>query len=681
MTAKYPRIFQPGKIGKVEIKNRLCNSPAIPNFSKRNGELTQREIDYYVEKAKGGFAIIFLSATSVNPTTAKAFTNQPALYSDKFIPKYRELTDAIHHYGARANVQIYHAGRSTHPSFTGGKPAEAPTDAPCPYCSSEEYPGYELEIMSTQRIKEVVQEYAETARRVKDAGFDMVEIHGAHGYLPCSFVSPYYGTRPIDDEYKGTYRENNLIFHREVLHAIKEKCGPDFPVGIRFNAEEFVDEGTNLEDGKIIARALEEMGFDYLGVSAGVYRIDILMLLVPTHYIPPLHFEPLAAAIKEVVSIPIMQYGRISSPEMAEGVLERGTADFVQMNRASWADPHLPNKAMEGWEEEIRHCIYCNNGCHDRLYSGLDTTCTMNPEAGREREFSEKLNKPASHKKKVVIVGGGPGGMSCARYARLRGHEVVLFEANAELGGANIYACKGPKREEFGEITNYYSSQVRKLGVDLRMKTEATVEIVLAENPDVVVVATGSLPKIPVISGIRKTDWSLSDNVVTAWEILGGEKKPGEDVVIIGGNHVGVQTALFLREQNKRVTIIEALADLNQDMDGPYAWDGYLKPEVKNKEIAIITSAYVKAFTGQSVLYEPAGLIPSTLDVGVIETCDAENQVPCDMLIVGTGREPDNYLSLMLQGKVKEMCAIGDCVKPRWSYTAIGEGASVGIAI
>ncbi|MFH0812530.1 MAG: FAD-dependent oxidoreductase [Pseudomonadota bacterium] len=680
MATKYTRIFQPGKIGKLEIKNRLCNSPAIPNFSKRNGELTQREIDYYVEKAKGGFGIIFLSATSVNPTTAKAFTNQPALYSDEFIPRYRELADAIHHYGARANIQIYHAGRSTHPAFTGGKPAEAPTPIPCPYFS-EEYPGYAVEVMSTQRIKEVVQEYAETARRVKEAGFDMVEIHGAHGYLPCSFISPFYGVRPIDDEYKGTYRENKLIFQREILKAIKEKCGPDFPVGIRFNAEEFVDEGINIEDGKKIAQMLEEMGFDYLGVSAGVYRIDILMLLVPTHYIPPFHFEPLAAAIKEVVTIPIMQYGRISSPEMAEAVLERGTTDFVQMNRASWADPHLVNKTLEGKEEEIRHCIYCNNGCHDRLYSGLDTTCTMNPEVGREREFAEKLKEPAARKKKVVIVGGGPGGMACARYATLRGHEVILFEAKGELGGANIYASKGPKREEFGEITNYYSSQVRKLGVDVRLGREATAESILAERPEVVVVATGSFPKIPIINGVRKPDWSLAEGVVTAWEVLGGEKKVGEEVVIVGGNHVGVQVALLLREQNKRVTIIEALADLNQDMDGPYAWDGYLKPKIKNKGVTVITSSYVKAFTGKSVLYEPPGLVASTLDTGVIISCDAETQIPCDTLVVGTGREPNNYLSRALQGRVPELYAIGDCVKPRWSYSATGEGASVGIGI
>ena len=680
MATKYTRIFQSGKIGKLEIKNRLCNSPAIPNFSKRNGELTQREIDFYVEKAKGGFAIIFLSATSINPTTAKAYTNQPALYSDDFIPKYRELTDAIHHYGARANIQIYHAGRSTHPAFTGGVPAEAPTNVPCPFLSKK-FPGYELEVMSTQRIKEVVQEYAETARRVKDAGFDMVEIHGAHGYLPCSFVSPFYGVRPIDDEYKGTYRENKLIFQKEILKAIREKCGPDFPVGIRFNAEEFVDEGTNIEDGKKIAKMLEEMGFDYLGVSAGVYLIEILHLLIPTHYIPPFHFEPLAAAIKEVVSIPIMQYGRISSPEMAEAVLERGTTDFVQMNRASWVDPHLPKKTLEGKEEEIRHCIYCNNGCLDRLWAGLDTSCTMNPEVGREREFADKLKEPAAQKKKVVIVGGGPGGMSCARYAKLRGHEVILFEAKAELGGANLYASKGPKREEFGEITNYYSSQVRKLGVDVRMGREVTVETVLAERPEVVVVATGSFPKIPIINGVRKPDGSLAEGVVTAWEVLGGEKEVGEAVVIVGGNHVGVQAALFLREQNKRVTIVEALADLNQDMDGPCTWDGYLKPELKNKEVTIITGSYVKEFTGKSVLYEPSGFIAHALDVGVLKTSYAETQIPCDTLVVGTGREPNNVLFRALQGKVKEVYAIGDCVKPRWSYSATGEGASVAINI
>ena len=213
------------------------------------------------------------------------------------------------------------------------------------------------------------------------------------------------------------------------------------------------------------------------------------------------------------------------------------------------------------------------------------------------------------------------------------------------------------------------------------MGTEATAETVLAEDPDVVVVATGSFPKIPIIEGIKKPDGTLADGVVTAWEALGGEKAIGENVVIVGGNHVGVQTALLLREQNKQVTIIEALAELNPDMDGPCTWDGYLKPELHNQDVQVITSSYVKAFKGKSLLYEPSGLVAHALDVGVIKTAYAETEIPCDTLVVGTGREPNNSLFRAFQGKVKELHAIGDCVKPRWSYNATGEGASVAINI
>jgi len=686
MATQYKRIFTSGKIGKLEIKNRLCNTASIPNFSRRNGELTQREIDYFVEKAKGGLGIVSMAATSINATTAKGFLMQAALYSDDFISQYKILTDSIRSYGAKSCIQIYHPGRSTHPFVTGGHCPEGPKELPCPYYTTH-YPGYHYELMSTERIQEVIQEFAETARRAKEAGFDIIEVQGAHGYLLTAFSSPYFGKRPIDDGYGGSYKENKLKFHRELIRALHEKVGEDFPIGIRFNADDFVEGGTTLDDAKEIAMMLEEMGFDYLGVSAAVYSSDVKVMhfFSPAMYIPPLHLEWAAAAIKEVVTIPVMQYGRVSSPEVAEGILERGTADFVQMNRATWADPHIANKALRGEEEEIRHCLYCNNGCIDHLFANLDCCCSMNPELGRERIFAERLKVQAAVKKKVMIIGGGPAGMACARYAKLRGHAITLFEKEQELGGANRYASKGPRREEFGELTNYYVRQMRVLGIEVRLGEEVTFEKVKEIKPEVAVVATGSLPKIPVIKGVWKPNGTLADRVVTAWEVLGQEKEVGDHTVIVGGNHTGTQVALLLLEHDKKVTIVECLPTMNQDMDGIFVWEGYILPEIKKYEdedrAEVITGMYVKEIVANGILCEPPGATPNTFDVPAMVTVGAEKLIECDTIVVGTGREPLNHLFRELQGKVPELYAIGDCVKPRWAYNATGEGATLGITI
>jgi 2,4-dienoyl-CoA reductase (NADPH2) len=568
---------------------------------------------------------------------------------------------------------------------TGGHATEGPKKLECPIYSH--YSGYQYGVMSTERVLEVVQEYAETARRAKEAGFDIVEVHGAHGYLVTAFASAFFGERPINDQYAGSYLENKLSFHREVIQAIRNKVGEDYPVGIRFNADDFVDGGNTLDDGVEMAKMLEEMGYDYLGVSGGVYTADAMGMhsICPSMYMPPLHLEFAAAAIKEVVTIPVMQYGRVSSLEVAEGVLERGTADIVQMNRATWADPHLINKSVMENDDEVRLCIGCNNGCSDRLFYGLDCCCTMNPELGREREFAEKLNEKAPKQKKVMIIGGGPAGLACARYAKLRGHEVIVFEKKQALGGANLYASKGPRREEFGELTNYYGRQVNVLGVDVRLGEEATVEKVKAIAPEVVVVATGSRPKIPVIKGVRDHSGKLASNVVTAWEALGQEKEIGNSVVIVGGNHTGIQAAFLLLEQGKKVTIVECLPTLQQDLDGLLVWNACILPEIKRHEeegnLEVFTGTYVKQVVANGVICEPPGKYPNVFDIPSLVTTDSEKMIECDTIVVGTGREPVNKIFDELQGTVPELYSVGDCVKPRWSYTATGDGAMLGIQI
>lgn len=684
MSSKYERVFSSIKIRNLEIKNRLTNTGAVYNHSRRDGTLTQREIDLFVEKAKGGLGIVVVSgSTAINGTTAKGFPNPTSLASDEMIPGFKMLTDGIRSYGARSCVQIYHPGRQTHSKLTGTV-VEGPKDLGCPIYST--FPGYKYEVLTTERIKEIIIEFGQAAGRAKRAGFDIIEVHGAHGYLLTAFASAFFGNRPVDDAYRGNYLDNKLIFHREVLQEIRKIVGPDFPVGIRFNADDLVDGGNTLEDGKEIAKMLEEMGYDYLGVSGGVYTLDgaPMHAICTSMYIPPLHWEFAAAAVKEVVSVPVMQYGRVSSLEAAEGILERGTADIVQMNRATWADPHIVNKSLMGKEDEIRHCLYCNNGCVDRLFYGLDCCCTINPELGHERRFAEKLKEKVT-KKKVLIIGGGPAGMTCARYARLRGHDVILLEKKRELGGANLYASKGPRREDFGELTNYYSSQIKKLGVDIRLGQEATIENIQSIKPDVAVVAIGSSPKIPRIKGIWNSNGTLANRAITALEALGQEKEIGDRVVVVGGNHTGVQAAFLLLEIGKKVTIIECQPVLNQDLDGLLIWGGYiqyaLKAAQEEGKLEILTSTYVKELTGKGVVCGNPGGTPNSFDVPNYGAMDGEQFIECDTVVVGTGREPLTQLFKELQGKVTELYAIGDCVKPGWSHNATRDGADIGISI
>lgn len=676
MATPYKLAFSPGRIGKLELENRLLNGPAIPNFSKRDGSVTQREIDYYAEKANGGYGGVFVSGTSVNDTTARSFTNQPGVHDDALLPGWRSLSAAIHESGARCGVQIFHPGRQNHPKYSGGGAIpEAPSALPCPLESS--FPGYEVRAMTAERVREVVREYAAAACRLKNAGFDWVEIHGAHGYLPMQFLSPATNVRT--DEYGGSFT-NRTRFISEVMNAIRDAVGSDFTVGIRFSADELVEGGVTLMDTRSYAWLLAELGFSYLSVSAGTYTPSGLYSMLLGCYSPPNHLEPLTGAIREAVDLPILQYGGFTSVAQAEEVLRKGTADFVIMNRASIADPHIVRKTLEQREEEIRPCIRCNNGCIDRLYGMRDISCTMNPELGREREFQDKLRRKAPRSKRVMVVGGGPGGMAAAKYARLMGHDVTLFEREAELGGLNRYAGRGPGREEWAELGIYYGRQLRQLGVPVVLETHVTAETVRSFSPEVVVVATGSRFQYPIVEGLRRPDGTLASNAVALPDVLMGRAPAGERVVVVGGNHMGVQAARCLSEQGKTVTLVEALPELNQDLDGFINWFGFLLPDLRERGVKIMTHAYVREITPQGVIVEESGDIPPLLRVGPLKTVDTETFIACDTVVVGTGRASESQLFEQLAGTIGGgLYVIGDAVKPRWAYSATGEGATVGI--
>lgn len=493
------KLLEPGLIGNVQIKNRVSMAPAERGYGNMDGSVTQRYIDYLVERAKNGVGMITVESTYID-WVGHGRLYQLGLYDDTLIPSHHRLTEALHQYGTKVVAEIQHAGRQTSATVTGLRPV-GPSAVPC-IPSGGDLPR-ELTIGG---IKEVIQKFAQAARRAKEAGYDMISIHGAHGYLINAFASPYSNKRT--DEYGGP-SENRMRFSLEVYQAVRAAVGDNFPVGYRLSADEFVDGGLTLEDTKKMVKILEGAGIDFLDVSAGIYE-SAPMIVAPMD-MPLGYLVHLAAAIKEVVKIPVITTGRINDMMLAESIIEKNQADFVHMVRAFHADPEILVKSQKGQPDDVCMCMGCSK-CGEVMMMHLPTICTVNPAAGREREFELK---PAMNRKRVMVVGGGVAGMEAARIARLRGHDVTLFEKDGDLGGQIRWASKGTCHEEFFQTARYRIHEVKKSGVKLELGKEVTLAQVKAFHPDVVVIATGGVPFVPVIPGMNKSLVATSFDVLS----------------------------------------------------------------------------------------------------------------------------------------------------------------------
>jgi len=635
----FQKVLEPIPIGPMKVKNRFVMSPMVTNYADSDGAVNERFRAYHQTRAKGGVGLITVEATYVHPG-GKGFQNQLGIYKDELIPGLKSLTEAVHGCGAKIAVQLYHAGRQTTSKVTGMS-VVAPSPIPCPV--KQEMPRE----LSLDEITELVEAFGQAARRAKEAGFDAVEIHGAHGYLLNQFLSPYSNKRT--DEYGGAF-ENRMRFPLEVVQKVREEVGEDLAVVYRMSAEEYVPGGLTLEDTRVFARKLVEAGIDALHISGGVYESSA-MIIQPAA-IPQGCFVENAAAIKEAINgeVPVIVVGRIKDPVMAEQILREGKADLVAMGRALLADPELPKKVSEGKVEEIRKCIGCNQGCIDRLFQDLDITCLANALTGYETEFD--IETPAEKKKKVLVIGGGPGGLEAARVAALRGHEVVIYEKQAKLGGQMRIAAVPPHKEEINDLTDFLINQVKKSDIVIEMGREADERKVQEIRPDAVIVATGSKPIIPEIPGIDQ------EKVVTAHEVLMGLVSVGEKVVIIGGGLVGCETAEFLADQGKQVTVVEMLDDIAIDVGSLNR--ALLLDRMAEKKIAVLTKSKVREITADGLVIEKE---EGTEEITGIDT-----------VVVAVGSRPRNNLLKSLEGQDIPVYAIGDCVKPRKIIEAIHEG-------
>lgn len=632
------KLFQPVNIGKMELKNRLVVPPMGSGFSAPDGTVTDRLIEYHEARARGGFGLIIVEVTAIDPL-GKGSPIQLGIWDDKFMPGLRRLVDRIHAAGAKIAIQLHHAGRETFSFSLGGQQAVAPSPFPDPII--REVPRE----LTVEEIKSLVEAYAQGARRAKESGFDAVELHGAHGYLIAQFMSAYANKRT--DEYGGDL-EGFLRFPLDIVHRARELVGPDYPILFRISGDEAVPEGRTIDESVVVAKRLVEAGVDALHVSVGVYASSYLTSAPPA--MEPGFNAAAAATIKQAVSVPVIVVGRVVTPAVAEDIISSGKADLVAIGRASLADPEFAVKAAEGRDEDIVKCLSCNEGCIDALMSKPPITCTQNPALGREAEYA---SAGAANVKKVVVAGGGPAGLEAARTAALWGHRVTLYEKRDSLGGQALLAAMPPTKEVWLEVVRCRVKDLQRLGVEIRLGSELTPEVVRELSPDVVIVATGSAPLLPDIPGTER------DNVVTAQDVLSGALV-GPRVVVIGGGLVGCETADYLAQQGKDVTIVEMLRHTARDVSPAARY--FLRRRLKERNVKMLTSTPVKAITAQ----------------GVVISSDGEERTlePVDTVVLATGARSVNDLEAVTE-LVPEVYVIGDAASPGKMLQAVQQATEV----
>lgn len=643
--SKYPYLFSPGKIGNLELKNRIVMTAMGTGYSNLDGTPSDRIIKYYEERAKGGVGLIVTEVTRVNDDHGVATPGQITVTREEHIEPLRKLANTVHKYGTKIFVQLHHPGRQTYSSMIGGQPVVAPSPIPCGLCQQE------TKELTTEEVEGIVQDFINGAKIAKAAGVDGVQLHGAHGYLINQFLSPYTNRRT--DKYGGSF-EKRLTFIKEIIEGIRRECGEDYPLMVRLTVEEFLpsagihEKGLELRDGVRIVKALEEMGIDAIDVSAGMYE-TINTAIEPMSY-PQGWRVYLAEAVKKEVNIPVIAVSAIRDPQFAEDLLEQGKLDFVGMGRTFLADPEWANKAKEGREEDIRKCISCLY-CFETVFEG-NLQCAVNARLGREIEFGE-LQKDGEGRT-VAVIGAGPAGMESARILAMRGFKPVIFEKTGEIGGQLLLANKPPYKEQINWLIDYQKTQLEKLKVQIRLNTEATVEELKKLDPYAVIVATGASPAIPPIEG------SDRDNVYSPGEILTGQAElEGKRVIVVGSGMTGLETAQFLAEKGNYVSVYEMLDEIGPGVYFQNLID--ITSHLDKFDVNMVTGhKLVKIIDGQAIFEKTK--------------TKEKVSIAADAVVLSLGVKPNNELVDELKENFRNVKVVGDAKEPRKIGQAIKEG-------
>ena len=615
-----------------------------------------------------GVGLIIVGGCPIDPYGSMA--NMIAIYEDRFLSGLKKLTHAVHSEGAKIAAQLYQAGRYTHSSMIGG---EKPFSATA---LRSKFTGETPRALELEEIPEVQDHFTEAALRAERAGFDGVEVLGSAGYLISQFLSPLTNKRT--DRYGGTF-ENRMRFGLEIIQKIRRAVGPGYPIMIRLAGNDFMPGGNTNREARIFASELEKAGVDLFNITGGWHETRVPQL---TSFVPRKAYTYLAQGIKNAVSVPVIASNRINDPALAEKIIRDGEAHMATMARALLADPEFPNKAAEGRTDRMIHCVACNQGCFDHTFSLKPVTCLVNPLAGLEGGIHIH---PARRKKRVLVIGGGPAGMKAACTAAERGHAVTLVDEGEQLGGQMLLNRDIPGREEMFTAVRDLKNCLHVLAVEVILEKQANVSFIKDRAPEVVILATGARPHFPKIPGIERPE------ILQAWDVLSGKAAVDKRVVIIGGNAVGLETALFLAHQgtitpeilhfrvsnraeswetledliskgNKEVTVLEEESKAGRNLGNSTRWT----------VIAELRRLGVKILTGSRAV--------EVGDDGVrFRKKDKERIIPVDTVVLATGAVPDSRLIDRIDGLACEIHVIGDAKKPRNALEAIREGFFVGL--
>lgn len=659
-------LFEPITIHNMEVKNRIL-MPAMHLNMAKHYVVTDRLVAFYEERARGGAGLI-----TVGFATVDEYSGPPGhigAHRDEFIEGLSRLASVINKHGARSAVQLNHAGRYNLSAFLGGKQPVAPSAIASRL--TKETPRE----MTIEEIKATIARFADAARRVREAGFDAVEILSGTGYLISEFLSPLTNQRT--DEYGGS-PENRMRFGIEVIEAVRKAVGDDFPILVRVNGNDMMPNGISRDDLTEYVKRLIGAGANAINVNVGWHEARVPQIVSE---VPRGAYAYLARYFKELFPVPVISGHRINDPHTARELIGNHLCDMVAMGRALIADPFLPEKARSGREHEIIHCIACAQGCFDNLFKMKSVECLCNPRAGYEQERNiEKAAQP----KKVLVAGGGAGGMMAAIAAHDRGHSVTLYEKSSRLGGQLLLAGAPPGREEFLQLASDLVKQVSLRRIPVVLNTEVTKDILAKEKPDVVLLASGAKPADLPIPGID------GDNVVNAWDVLAGRTWTGKRVIIIGGGAVGIETALYLAEKGtidgdtlkfllthqakdtelimqmavrgtKEITIVEMLPEIGKDIGLSTRW--CFMQDLQTHGVKVITSAKVTEVTARGVS---------------IECPEGQRTLEADTVVIATGSKPCRELEASLQELGIPYHVIGDAAKIGKAFDAIHQGYEVG---